>query len=109
MRVHFYGKASGRSPVEEFISKLPKADQARLLEAILSIEEFGLSCPRVQFKPIRGKLWEIKIKAPGGGYRFFYVLVESDLMVILLAFKKKTQKAPQREIELAEKRMKEVI
>lgn len=61
------------------------------------------------FKPLRGKLWEIKFQSPDGGYRMAYVLVEQDEMVILHAFRKSTQKTPIKDLDLAEKRMKEVL
>ena len=38
-----------------------------------------------------------------------YVLVEADEMVVLHAFRKSTQKTPPRDLNLAEKRMKEVL
>lgn len=109
MRVNFYELSSGRSPVEDFIEDLSKSDQARFAEVIVGLTEFGLAYGRVQFKPLRGKLWEIKFSAAGGGYRMAYVLVRSDEMVILHAFRKSTQKTPLRDLELAEKRMKEVL
>lgn len=38
-----------------------------------------------------------------------YVMVEQDSMVILHAFRKSTQKTPIKDLDLAEKRMKEVL
>jgi len=58
---------------------------------------------------LRGKLWEIKFKSKGGGYRVIYVMVEQDSMLWLHAFKKDSQKTPPEELELAERRMKEVL
>src|SRR5258708_3843129 len=109
MRVNFYELTSGRSPVEEFIESLPKADQARFAEVIVGIEQFGLAYSRVQFKPLRGKLWEIKFSSQGGGFRMAYVLITGEEIVILHAFRKSTQKTPLRDLDLAEKRMKEVL
>ena len=109
MLVNFYETHSGRSPIEDFISDLDKKDQARFAEIIFGIEELGLEYCRVQFKPLRGKLWEIKFSAAGGGYRMAYVLINSDEMVILHAFKKTSQKTQHRDLDLAEKRMKEVL
>lgn len=109
MRVNFYNTTSGRSPVEDFIEALSKPDKARFAEVLVGLSEFGLSYARVTFKPLRGKLWEIKFQSPGGGYRMAYVLVEQDEMVILHAFRKSTQKTPIKDLDLAEKRMKEVL
>ena len=51
----------------------------------------------------------IKFYSASGGYRIAYVVVETDTMVWLHAFKKKTQKTPTEDLELAEKRMKEAL
>lgn len=109
MKVSFYETASGRNPIEDFIKDLPKADQARFADVFDGIEKFGLGCPRVQFRQLRGKLWEVKFNGPGGGFRIAYVIVEADIMVWLHAFKKKTQKTPTGDLEIAEKRMKEIL
>jgi phage-related protein len=109
MKIYFYKSGSGKSPIQRFIDKLPKEDQARFLEVIDEVETYGFSAARVIFKPIEGKLWEIKFRSTKSGYRIFYVLLEKDLMVWLHAFSKKAQKTPQKELELARKRMKEVM
>ncbi len=109
MKVSFYETVSGRSPIEDFIEGLPKADQARFADVFDGIEKYGLGCPRVQFRQLRGKLWEVKFNSPSGGYRIAYVVVESETMVWLHAFKKRTQKTPTGDLEIAEKRMKEVL
>ncbi|MBI5139136.1 type II toxin-antitoxin system RelE/ParE family toxin [Candidatus Nomurabacteria bacterium] len=109
MNVHFYETASGRSPVEDFIISLTKPDRARFVEVIVGLEQFGLAYSRVQLKPLRGKLWEIKFNTPSGGFRMAYVLVRADEMVVLHVFRKTTQKTPLHDLDVAEKRMKEVL
>jgi phage-related protein len=109
VKIYFYQTSSGRSPIEDFILKLKKTDKARFAEVIDGIEAHGLAYSRVQFKPLRGKLWEIKFPSQGGGYRVAYVMVAGEEMVWLHAFKKTTQKTPLKELDLAEKRMKEVL
>ena len=113
-----YTTPSGRRPVEEFIQQLPFRLQASILLALERVEEEGLDAPGVSFRQIRDKLWEIRIRA-GGAARIFYVVrreknldrvdaPEVDL-ILLHAYLKKTQKAPPREIQTAERRMKEVL
>ena len=97
------------APSKDYIEGLPKGDKARFVDVFEGIEKHGLDCPRVQFKPLRGKLWEIKFNAQGGSYRIAYVMVERDTMVWLHVFKKATQKTPSRNLDIAEKRMKEVL
>ena len=109
MRLYFYETGTGTSPIKRFIDALPKEDQARFLEVIDEIEINGFNATRVIFKPIEGKLWEIKFRSVRTGYRVFYILLEKGLMVWLHAFSKKTQKTPQRGLDIARKRMKEVF
>ena len=107
MRIIFYKNT--KVPVRDFIDLLEKRDQAKILACLKSIEDLGFDSPRVQFRQIRGKLWEIKIHTAGAGYRFFYVSLHRDTLVLLHAYKKQAQKAPNREIVIAEKRLLEVL
>jgi phage-related protein len=108
MKLYFYTKASGRSPILDYIGELNKKDRARLLGCLKSIEEMGFDSPRVEFRQIEGKLWEIKIRLSSGGHRVFYVTLSKQRMVLLHAYKKQSQKAPQKELEIARKRISEV-
>lgn len=105
MRITFYTTSSGRSPVLDYLNDLSKQERARLLEAFDQIEQKGFDSVRVQFRQIDGKLWEIKISA----HRVFYVMIESDEMVLLHGYKKQGQKLPIKEREVALKRLKEVL
>jgi phage-related protein len=109
MKVVFYSNASGKSPVLENINELGKEDQARLFGCLKNIEELGFYSPRVEFRQIEGKLWEIKIRLQSCGYRVFYVTIKKDMLVLLHAFKKQSQKTPDKIIKTAMKRLKEVI
>ena len=109
MKINFYRTASGRVPVQEFIESLPAQDQARFWAVYKFLLEKGLDCPNVQFRQLKGKLWEIKFSSTGVGYRIAYVVIEGDSMIWLHAFKKKTQQTPRNDLDLAIKRMKEVL
>lgn len=109
MKIDFYVKTNGRSPVLELINKLSIKDRAKVLGSLQNVQELGFDCQRVQFRQIRGKLWEIKIKMSSGEFRLFYVTLQRSIITVLHGYIKKTQKAPAKEIELAEKRMMEVL
>lgn len=110
MHVEFYQTAHGRSPVVDELDSLPKQASAHAYQLLDEIEKNGFNAPRVDFRLLRGKLWEIKMKLPGvGGYRIFYFIVEKDVLVLLHAYAKKTQKAPERHIETALKRMSDIL
>ena len=62
MKIYLYETSSGNSPIKKFIDKLSDEDQARFIEVFEEIEANGFSAIRVIFKPIEGKLWEVKFK-----------------------------------------------
>lgn len=86
---------------------LPIQERANALERLAGVEKYGLFYTRVIFKPIKGKLWEIKYKYKNQ-HRILYCLQGHDVMVLLHYVKKKTQKLENKDKELAEKRMMEV-
>lgn len=108
MKISFYVR-NNKKPVRDFIMKLERKDRLKVLGCLESVEQCGLNSPRVGFRQIDGKLWEIKIVTQGGGVRIFYVMLRVDEIRLLHAYKKKSRKAPTKEIRVALRRMKEVI
>jgi phage-related protein len=95
--------------VDAEIAALPKDLRARLVRTSMLIESVGLErVPRETVKHLEGKLWEIRIKAVSGISRAIYVTARDQRVVIVRVFIKKSQKTPQRELELARERAKEV-
>jgi phage-related protein len=109
MRVVFHKSRSDRAYIEDFLADLDARDRATILAAFIDIRDCGFDAKGCQFRQIDGKLWEIKVRAPGGGYRFFYAMLRRDEMYVLHAYQKKGQKAPVRELDVARKRMREVL
>jgi len=109
MRIVFYKKSNDKKPVKEFIDKLQKQEVSKIFKCLKDIEKNNLKSNKVSFRQIKGKLWEIKIKTIGGGYRIFYIIVLESFMVLLHIYKKQSQKAPRKELEKAIKIMKEVL
>jgi phage-related protein len=95
--------------VDDEIAALPKDMRARLVRISMLIESVGLErLPGETVKHLEGKLWEIRVKGASGISRAIYVTAKGQRVVIVRAFVKKTQKTPQRELELARERAKEV-
>jgi phage-related protein len=55
------------------------------------------------------KLFEIRAKGKDGIARVFYFTIDGKRIILLHGFTKKTDKTPKREIDIAVKRMQEVI
>ncbi|MBI4041498.1 MAG: type II toxin-antitoxin system RelE/ParE family toxin [Deltaproteobacteria bacterium] len=109
MKITFQSSHSGRNYFEDFLKDLSREDKAHILAVFEDIKKYGLNAMGCQFRPIEGKLWEIKIRTRGGGWRFFYVMLSSDHLHVLHSYKKQGQKAPKHELDVARKRLKEVL
>ncbi len=109
MKVTFAAAASGRSYFEKFIQDLSTQDRAVILAVFQDIQMYGFEAKGCEFRQIESKLWEIKMRAPNGGYRFFYVTLNLAHIHVLHSYKKQGQKAPAKELEVARKRLKEIL
>jgi phage-related protein len=109
MHITFYKTANDKNPIEDFLNKLSARSRAGVVACLVSLGELGFKSPRVYFRQIKSKLWEIKIKTTDAGFKFFYVALNEEEIVLLHCYKKQSQKAPKKEIQIAEKRMLEVL
>jgi phage-related protein len=99
--IEFYDNA-----VEQDIFEWPESILAKFLWISEIIEQYGpakLGMPHV--RPMGHGLFEIRAKGKDGIGRAFYCMAIGKKIVILNAFIKKTEKTPQRELELAKNRM----
>jgi phage-related protein len=102
--IFFYKDRRGKCPPLDFIEGLPVIEQAKIRNALRLLQEFGKNLGMPHGKPIQGKLWELR---PGGIRLFYFAYIEKQF-VILHGYRKQSQKAPGREIEIALKRMEEL-
>lgn len=106
--IGFYLTRGGRSPVEEFIRGEAAPVQAAIARALDRIRERGFEASGVSLRQVRGRLGEIRVLT-GASVRIFCVIREQGEMVLLHAYRKRSQKTPAREREVAERRMREVL
>ncbi len=52
---------------------------------------------------------ELRVKDASGAYRVFYFARTASAILVFHAFQKKTQKTPKHEIELGQKRLRELL
>jgi phage-related protein len=95
--------------VDAELEKLPADMLARFRYIAQLIEEFGLERVREpHVKHVRGSLWEMRLRGKDGISRALYVTASRRRIVVVRVFVKKTETTPNREIELALKRAKEI-
>jgi len=80
-------------------------EQAKIRNVLRLLQEFGTNLNMPHAKQVHGKLWELR----PGGIRLFYFAYINNQFVILHGYRKQSQKAPNREIEIAMRRMKELM
>jgi phage-related protein len=96
--------------VDAELQALPADMRARFVHISRLIEEFGLERVREpHVKHLRGRLWEMRLKGRDGISRAIYVSASGQRVVVVRAFIKKTERTPEREIELALRRAKGVL
>jgi phage-related protein len=82
------------------------ADYARLVELLM---EFGPGLRMPHSRALGGGLFELRPRGREGIGRTFYCFAIGQCVVILHAFVKKTRDTPEHELDIARKRMKEVL
>lgn len=109
--IDYYLTVQGECPVKEFVDSLSHEGQAKYIFITKLLTEYGILVKEPYVKPITGhkKLFEIRIKDKTGISRILYFTHTGRKFVLLHGFTKKTEKAPQREIETAEERMKDYL
>lgn len=81
------------------------ADYARLIELVI---EFGPDLKMPHSRAMGGGLFELRPRGREGIGRAMYCYATGQRVIVLHAFVKKTQAAPERDIDVARKRLKEV-
>lgn len=111
--VIYYEKENGEIPVEDFISSLPKKQQAKALWEVRLLAEHGTKLTMPYVKDIKGErykgLSELRIQQGNDISRIFYFLPVGNTFVLLHAFVKKSNKTPTRELETALRYMQDYL
>jgi phage-related protein len=88
--------------VRSELEAMPKDIIASFLRISRLIESEGLERIREPYvKHLEGRLWEMRMRGRDGIARAAYVTAVGKRVVVVRVFRKKTQKTPRREIELA--------
>jgi phage-related protein len=103
--VQFYKDRKGQEPVKNFLANLTKKEKAKVLKYVALLEEkkpSELSCDK-HYKNLSHYpgLWEVRVDFGRNGYRIFYFYHVADTIVLLHAFKKKTDETPPEELTIA--------
>ena len=103
--IQFYKDEKGNSPIKDFLEKLD-SKQARKITWVLNLIEEHENIPKIYLKKMvnTNDIWEVRIQSGNNAYRLMCFRFKDKIIVLTNGFQKKSQKTPQNEILLAEKR-----
>ncbi len=108
-KIELYENARGEKLVEKFFDALNKKARLKIVHAFELLETFGLEGGYPHVKKLAGtNLWEYRILG-SDSIRIFYVSMTGKIFLILHGFKKKKQKTPNKEIKIAQERLREYL
>jgi phage-related protein len=91
--------------VESEFESFPVEVQAKTVQIINLIKEFGLHNVGMPYtRPVQDKIWEIRAQQG----RSLYITASGRKILMLRCFIKKSNKLPQKELKIAQKRAREV-
>ena len=108
--IQFYRNAVDDCPVEEFLDGLGPKQAQKVAWVLKLVKELPL-VPRQYLKKLEGadELWEVRTEFGGDAFRLLGFWDAGSLIFLTNGFAKKTQKTPNREIELAGQRRRDYL
>ncbi len=101
--VAFYEKADGTRPAAEFLSSLEPKMRAKMLRTIQMLQNLGFDLREPYSKPLGDGIFELRAQVGNNISRVLYFFIVGQRVILTNGFIKKTQKTPEKEIELAKK------
>ncbi len=102
--IHFYSNDEMK-----VIQNFPKSILANLIHIFEMIEFMGPNLGLPYTKSLGKGIFEIRAKGKEGISRSLFCIVKDRRIIILHSFIKKSNKIPKKDLELAKKRLKEVL
>ncbi|MGH2557825.1 MAG: type II toxin-antitoxin system RelE/ParE family toxin [Thermomicrobiales bacterium] len=103
--VVLFVSSAGRSPIQEYLDQIGPDESARITYELELLEKHGIALGMPHVRRVVGTdLWERRVRG-GIQHRVFYVGLSGRRFLLLHAFQKKSQGAPEREIKTALQRL----
>ena len=102
----FFQSGTGSVPVRDWLLSLSPEDR-KIIGDDIRTAEFGWPIGMPLCRPIAGRrgLWEIRSSLRSGRIARVFFCTHESSMILLHGFIKKTQKTPDKELDIAERRM----
>jgi phage-related protein len=105
--LRFYATGSGSEPVRVWLKSLEAADRFEIGRDLKRVQ-YGWPIGMPLCRSLGDGLWEVRSALSGGRIARVIFCFESNTLVALTGFFKKTRKTPDEELERARRRMMEV-
>lgn len=106
-KVSFHTPRGKTSPIKKFLDSVSNSTRSKIIRQLKYVQEFGLNREIPNLKKIASTpLWELRILGKDN-IRIICVAMTNKEVKVLHIFAKKTQKTPQKELNIALNRYKE--
>ena len=110
MEVEFYETEGEACPVKDFIDRLPVKQKMKILWMLQLVEEQGRNLHTKYLKKLSpSDLWEIRVAQGNLNIRLLGFFHGNELLILNHGFLKKTQKTPQKELNVAIERYQDYL
>ena len=106
LRVVFYRTEAGREPVREWLRSLSKEEKRSIGEDIKTVQ-FGWPIGMPVVKKVGEGIWEIRTRLSDKISRILFAMPEENI-VLVHGFIKKSNKIPKTDLDLAQKRLRDI-
>lgn len=103
--IEYYMEENGNFPVRNFLRSLDEGTYARFARSFERLRERNIFAKEPLVKHIQDKIWELRVESNKNTYRILYIFFNGKRIILLHGFSKKTQKLPQKELDIAKKRL----
>jgi phage-related protein len=108
-KVDFYQQDNGKQPALAWFLEQDAKVQAEFAQIFDLLEAKGTDVGRPQIAPVSGKIYEIRVQVDRNEFRILYFAASEQRFIALSGFSKKTRAIPKNEIDIAERRMKDLL
>lgn len=99
----FYTKQDNTQPVVDFLESLTPQEKAKIVKKIQILEIYGNQIQAKFLEFLQSGLFQIQVQSKDNYLRIIYFFYINKKIILLLGFKKKTNKTPQSYLQQAEK------
>ena len=104
--IRFFRTSAGREPVRDWLKELPAGEREAIGNDLRTLQ-FGWPIGMPLVRNLAGGIWEVRTRLPNRNARVLFAMFEGEA-VLLHGFMKKSQATPLQDLQLAQRRRREL-